>query len=160
VSFYSSSPISSLFSRPRHTQKRLPSLALDCSSQRAHTEIFLVMGRGVWDHKSRSYLSTPCLDPRGAPFLLSNNFYNPICGHVCPGRPVAPGQCRGVSQTISQIMASRAAAVAAVCSPPKCACMCVSKSFRAVSDKLLKFVRSTKCIAARHFLCGDEKSWL
>jgi hypothetical protein len=120
VSFYSSSPISSLFSRPRHTQKRLPSLALDCSSQRAHIEIFLVMGRGVWDHKSRSYLSTPCLDPRGAPFLLSNNFYNPICGHVCPGRPVAPGQCRGVSQTISQIMASRAAAVAAVCSPQVC----------------------------------------
>jgi len=68
---------------------------------------FLVMGRGVWDHKSRGYLSTPCLDPRGAPFLLSNNFYNPICGHVCLGS----GQCRGVGQTISQIMAPPAVSV-------------------------------------------------
>lgn len=70
-----------------HLDSKKITISRSTAAVSAHTEIFLVMGRGVWDHKSRSYLSTPCLDPRGAPFLLSNNFYNPICGHVCPGRP-------------------------------------------------------------------------
>lgn len=119
-------------------------------------ERFLVMGRGVWDHKSRSYLSTPCLDPRGAPFLLSNNFYNPICGQVCPGRGTMQ-RCQPNNQPNNGTDAAAPRRL-----PPSVrvrACMCVSKSFRAVSDKLLNLWEAPNAWAARHFLCGDEKSW-